>query len=108
MPDAASLTSISAVDPQDPHALQLLAEAASEARSLYPDLFAPEAPAPAPANTPLRAREVYLLAWRGGEPVGCGALRSRDDFTAELRRMFVTRRARREGVAASATRGGSG
>lgn len=97
MQDTASRMSIQAVDPQDPQALQLLAEATIEARALYPELFAPDAPAP--GNAPLRAREVYLLAWRGGEPVGCGALRSRDAFTGELRRMFVTRRARREGVA---------
>lgn len=97
MQEAASLLSIEAVDPQDPQALKLLAEAAIEARALYPGLFAPDAPAP--GNAPLQAREVYLLAWRGGQPVGCGALRLRDAFTGEVRRMFVTRHARRDGVA---------
>jgi putative acetyltransferase len=93
---AASLL-IQAVDPQHPQALALLREAALEARSLYPELFSPEAPPP--GNEPLRAREVYLLAWRDGRAIGCGALRQRDAFTGELRRMFVTRAARREGVA---------
>jgi len=88
---------IEAVDPQHPQALALLAEAALEARALYPDLFAPDSPAP--TNPPLQARDAYLLAWRDGQAVGCGALRQRDAFTGELRRMFVTRAARRDGVA---------
>ena len=84
-------------DPQHPQALRLLAEAALEARALYPELFARDAPAP--GNPPLREREVYLLAWRDGRAVGCGALRQHNAFTAELRRMFVSRSARRDGVA---------
>lgn len=88
---------IEAVDPQHPQALALLAEAALEARALYPELFAPDAPAP--GNEPLRASEAYLLAWQEGRAVGCGALRRHDSFTGEIKRMFVTRRARRDGVA---------
>lgn len=88
---------IEVVDPQHPQALVLLGEAAREARALYPELFAPDAPAP--TNPPLRSREVYLLASRDGQALGCGALRQRDAFTGELQRMFVTRAARRAGVA---------
>lgn len=88
---------IEPVDPMNLQALTLLAEAAREARSLYPELFAPGSPAP--TNTPLGEREVYLLAWREGVAVGCGALRRIDAATGEIRRMFVTRGARREGVA---------
>jgi putative acetyltransferase len=88
---------IGPVDPQHLQALALLAEAAIEARALYPDLFAPDSPAP--TNTPLGEREVYLLAWRKGVAVGCGALRRIDAATGEIRRMFVTRGARRDGVA---------
>jgi putative acetyltransferase len=88
---------IEAVDPQHPQALALLAEAAVEARALYPDLFAPAAPPP--VNPPLGARDLYLLALRDGRAVGCGALRENDALTGELRRMFVTRAARRDGVA---------
>ncbi len=88
---------IDAVDPQHPQALALLGEAALQARALYPELFALDAPAP--SNPPLRTREVYLLAWRDGRAIGCGALRQHDTFTGELRRMFVTRDARRDGVA---------
>lgn len=97
MPAATLQLTIRAVDSQDPQALLLLAEAAVEARSLYPDLFAPDAPAP--GNAPLRPREVYLLAFRDERPVGCGALRVRDGLTGEVRRMFVTCDARRDGVA---------
>jgi len=88
---------IDRVDPQHLQALALLAEAGAEARTLYPELFAPDSPAP--TNAPLGEREVYLLAWREGVAVGCGALRRVDAATGEIRRMFVTRGARREGVA---------
>jgi putative acetyltransferase len=88
---------IDRVDPQHLQALTLLAEAGIEARTLYPELFAPDSPAP--TNAPLGEREVYLLAWREGVAVGCGALRRVDAATGEIRRMFVTRGARREGVA---------
>ena len=88
---------IESSDPLHPYALRLLAEAAVEARALYPELFS--ADAPAPTNLPLAEREIYLLAWQDGQAVGCGALRERDAFTGELRRMFVTCVARRDGVA---------
>ncbi len=88
---------IQAVDAQHPQALRLLAEAALEARALYPELFAPDSPPP--HNPPLAEREVYLLANHDGLAVGCGALRAHSPFVGEIRRMFVTRAARRQGVA---------
>lgn len=97
MTQATSKLLIEASDPQHPQALRLLGEAAIEARALYPELFA--LGAPAPVNPPLGARDLYLLAWRDGQAVGCGALREHDAFTGELRRMYVTRAARRDGVA---------
>jgi putative acetyltransferase len=103
MSDAAVIEAVTApltiepVDPMHLQALALLAEAAREARALYPELFAPGSPAP--TNAPLGEREVYLLAWREGVAVGCGALRRLDAHRGELRRMFVTQHARREGVA---------
>jgi putative acetyltransferase len=87
---------IETVDPLHLQALALLAEAAREARGLYPELFADGSPAP--TNTPLGEREVYLLAWREGVAVGCGALRRLDGQRGEIRRMFVTQQARRDGV----------
>jgi len=97
MTQATASLVIEAVDPQHPQALALLGEAALEARALYPELFAPDAPAP--GNEPLRASEAYLLAWQENRAVGCGALRRHDSFTGEIKRMFVTREARRDGIA---------
>ncbi len=89
--------SIRAVDPQGADALALLAQAAAEARTLYPELLAPDSPAP--ANVPLGPGETYLVACLDGEPLACGALRRLDATTAEVRRMFVAAGARRRGLA---------
>lgn len=98
MQAAASLL-IQAVDPQHRQALALLHEATREACALYPKLLG--GAGPPPTNLPLREREVYLLAWRDGQAVGCGALRRLDAFTAEVHRLYVARAARREGVASA-------
>lgn len=90
--------SIRAVDPLGAEALALLAQAAVEARALYPELFT--ADRPPPSNAPLGEGEVYLVACDDGAvPVACGALRRLDATTAELRRMFVAAHARRRGLA---------
>ena len=89
--------SIRAVDPIGAEALALLAQAAAEARALYPELFA--ADGPPPSNPPLGKGEVYLVASDGAVPVACGALRRLDATTAEVRRMFVAAHARRRGLA---------
>lgn len=86
-----------AVDPLGAEALALLAQAAAEARSLYPELFT--ADSPPPSNTPLGEGEAYLVACDGAVPVACGALRRLDATTAEVRRMFVVAGARRRGLA---------
>jgi len=88
---------IEARDPLSPEALFLLHEAALEARRLYPDLI--DSTAPMPTNQPLRPGDIYLIAFLDGNPVGCGALRKLDDRTAEVRRMYVLRQARRTGIA---------
>lgn len=88
---------IEARDPLGPEALFLLHEAALEARRLYPDLIDPAAPMP--TNQPLRPGDTYLIAFLEGNPVGCGALRREDERTAEVRRMYVLRQARRTGIA---------
>lgn len=86
-----------AVDPRGADALALLAQAAVEARSLYPELFAPGS-AP-PGNEPLGPGDVYLVAFVDGAPVACGALRRIDATSAEVRRVFVLAGARRRGIA---------
>lgn len=42
---------------------------------------------------------VFLVAWLGGEPVGCGAIRKIDDHTVEVKRMYVAPAGRRRGIA---------
>ena len=41
----------------------------------------------------------WLVAYDGGEPVACGGLRAIDAQTGEIKRLFVTARARRRGPA---------
>ncbi len=86
-------------DPLCSDALALLRQAAAEAQALYPALHDPAAPAP--TNQPNPPRGVYLIAWQSGEAVGMAAHRPIDADTTELRRMFVSRPARRRGVAAA-------
>lgn len=90
------------VDPQGADAMALLAEASADARALYPELFAPDSP---PArNAPLGDGDVYVVAYIGGVPLACGALRRIDGEIAELRRMYVHREHRRRGLAAAVLR----
>ena len=85
------------VDPQGAEALALLREAAFEARALYPELHAPEAPWP--INRPTPPGGLYLLAYAGRTPVGSGALRPREPGVVEVRRVYVSATARRTGIA---------
>ena len=95
---------IRVVDPLCADALALLRAAALEARALYPDLIA--ADAPLPTNAPHAPGCVYLVAYDGARPVGMGALRPMPaasveapaQDTAEVRRMFVDAAYRRRGV----------
>lgn len=83
-------------DPQGLAALALLRDAAIEARELYPEQFAPDAPWP--TNPPLEERGAFVVACLREQIAGCGALRPLDTVTVEIRRMFVRKSARREGV----------
>lgn len=84
-------------DPLGQEALGLLAEAAAEARLRYPEFFVDGEPPP--TNAPIGPRSCFVLAHLDGAVVGCGALRPRDATTAEIKRMFVRRAARRQGEA---------
>jgi putative acetyltransferase len=88
---------IEAVDPQGADALALMREAAIEARALYPDLHAPDAPFP--DNPPTPPRGIYLLAYEGNLPIASGALRPIDETIVEIRRMYVLKDYRRQGIA---------
>ncbi len=88
---------IEPVDPCGADALALLHQAALDARALYPEHFAPDAPFP--TNPPAAPRSVYLVAYDGTLPVGCAALRPLAADTAEVRRVFVPAAQRGRGVA---------
>lgn len=45
------------------------------------------------------AKAVFIVAWLDDQAVGCGALRPHNDNTAEIKRMYVARNARRKGIA---------
>lgn len=49
----------------------------------------------------LGSRGAFLIVRRGGEPVGCGALRLIDDETGELKRMYVAPEVRGTGLGRS-------
>ena len=84
-------------DPQGPDALHLLRLAAIEARALYPELHGPGDLWP--TNEPTPPRGAYFVAYVQGRPVGMGAHRPLEPEVAEVRRMYVDREFRRNGVA---------
>ncbi len=88
---------IEQVDPRSAPAMALLREAALEARALYPELFTPGTPMP--TNPPAAERTVYLVVYDEHVASGCAALRPLDAATAEVRRVYVSRGARRNGLA---------
>jgi putative acetyltransferase len=83
-------------DPLGPDALQLLREAAVEARRLYPELHRPDDPWP--TNLPTPPRGAYFIAYEHGIPVAMGAHYPMDGRCSEVRRMFTSASARRQGV----------
>ncbi|OOG50943.1 GNAT family N-acetyltransferase [Rhodanobacter sp. C01] len=102
MTELAAKLSVIEVNPLGSEALALLREAAVEARKLYPESSSPNAPWP--TNEPTPPRGIYLLAQISGRPVACGALRPLSDNVAEIRRVFVTRAARGNGLALAVLR----
>ncbi len=58
-----------------------------------------------PGGAPAAAEiDVFLVATRGGEALGCGALRRLDDRSAEVKRMYVSPASRGSGVATAILR----
>jgi GNAT superfamily N-acetyltransferase len=75
-------------------AASLIAELSAELAAIYGDdgsgAFKPE--------DVMGERAAFVVAWREGEAVACGALRPTEDSkTAEVKRMFVRRAARGSG-----------
>lgn len=59
----------------------------------------PASPGVVFATTDAFAAGAWLVIYEGGEPVACGGLRPLDPETGEIKRMFVTERARGRGHA---------
>jgi GNAT superfamily N-acetyltransferase len=76
----------------DPAAIALRAAQREEIDARY---GADTEPGPKPTADDIA---VFLIARRGGEPVGCGGLRPIDAEHGEVKRMFVTPTARGSGV----------
>lgn len=83
-------------DPQGPDALLLLREAAVEARRLYPELHRPGDPWPTNGSTPPRG--AYFIAYAESIPVAMGAHHPMGGQRSEVRRMFTSASARRQGA----------
>lgn len=74
----------------------LIAELNAELRGMYPEPGANHFGLD-PAEV-AEGRGAFLVARRGGTPVGCGAVRLLDAGTGELKRMYVAPAARGTGV----------
>jgi len=83
-------------DPLGSEALLLLREAAIEASRLYPELHRPGDPWP--TNRPTPPRGAYFIAYAQGIPVAMGAHYPMDGRCSEVRRMFTSASARRQGA----------
>lgn len=46
----------------------------------------------------IEGRGAFLVAYRDGKPLGCGAIRRLDERTAEIKRMYVDPNARGQGI----------
>jgi GNAT superfamily N-acetyltransferase len=90
-------TRIRDVDPLGADAMALLHEAARDARALYPELFT--ADSPPPTNRPLVDLSAYVIAYVDDLPLACGAIVPYEGEVAEVRRMYVHRDCRRQGLA---------
>ena len=85
---------IAAESPDQPEVRDLLAQADRRSAGLYP-----EDARPGPGVATLLALRVrFLVARRGGQAVGCGGYAPDGDDAAELKRIFVTARARGLGI----------
>ena len=87
-------------DPTSEAAAQMIRELTAELFERYQDLGLDGAGSFAPGDS-LVPRSAFVVARLGDRPVGCGALRSLDEDTVEIKRMYVAADVRRRGIAAA-------
>lgn len=83
------------VPPSHPDAVALAAQATEEGDRVYADMHLPPAPS---LDQLLMDGGRVLVGYVDEEPVACGAVRFLDPDTAEIKRMFVARRWRGQGI----------
>lgn len=85
-----------------PIARGLIAALDAEMRALYPEEGANHLRLDTDEVAP--GRGTFLVAFRGGAPVGCGALRTVGDGAGEIKRMYVVPAARGSGLGSALLR----
>jgi putative acetyltransferase len=91
------MTTIAKEDPRSPDVSRLLSAFVDEVKKRYDSppadvgIFDPDL-----VSVP---RSVFLVARRDGDAVGCGALVPIDEYSVEVKRMFVARESRGLGIA---------
>ena len=86
---------VAAENPYGADCLALIAELTGELSARYDDDGGASSFTPDDALVPSSA---FLVARVDGQPVGCGAIRPLDSATAEVKRMYVSPKARGRGV----------
>ena len=82
---------------EDPHGATAAALVAALCEELSERYHRP--PSPYTMDEAADPRAGFVVARRGGQPVGCGALRRIDETTVEIKRMYVAPATRRHGIA---------
>jgi DNA-binding MarR family transcriptional regulator/GNAT superfamily N-acetyltransferase len=95
---AAALVEIAPCDPASPAARHCLREYAAELNRRLPGGFDEGHSLPVEAAALRPPAGVLLVAWLGGEPVGCGALKLPPGEPGMLKRMWVAQAARGMGL----------
>lgn len=89
---------IAPTDPAHPHARFCLRSYFDELDRRFEAGFDPARSIPADDECLRLPAGLLLVATRGGEPIGCGALKFHDDAPTELKRMWVAESARGLGL----------
>jgi len=85
-------------DPFGPEATLLIARLSAELAAMYPEYSDSGAGAFQLADA-VAPRSAFLIAWLGGKPVACAAVRPMDPGVAEFKRLYVEPDVRRRGIA---------
>jgi GNAT superfamily N-acetyltransferase len=92
------LVHVRPVDPRSPEATALLAELSREIAAMYADR-GDDGGAGFRLEEVEGPRAAFLIAFAGEAPVGCGALRSYDTQSGEVKRMYTAPAWRGRGIA---------